>query len=332
MARSGLRADVHPDGLRCFIAECQANGCSAITISGYCWAIWKLLRLIRSKELSSLDWLYDTCCNLDEVARVSRKCGARRKVDTAELTLVGEKLIARARELAGIRAEDVPALVCRHANGELAPGWRHIGWDSVQAFRDGLIFLVGPYAPERRRALVTIELDQINFGQCTIEFTREQTKTKKQSSRLLPAFVMDRIVEWIAIWHSQYQPEHKRLWIAKGGRPLKAEAMYAAVTKASSRVLGFSVSPHDFRDAAATLVVEEAPHRSRLATIILDHTSEQMTRNYTEQANQISASRALVATIARRKEATTRAVRERTQSTTALNPRSKRRQRRKAHS
>lgn len=329
--RHGFPPDLHSDGVKAFVSETHANGRSMITLSGYAWAIWKVMRMIRPGQLAQYEWFFETCCNFAVEAKLTGKTGAHRKVDSAELELAGERLIRAAREIAQIAAADIPDLVARQIRGELSPGDWRLPWQPVQYFRDGLFLLVGAYAPERRRALVSITLDQIDLRACEIVFDPKQIKTKRRSERPLPAFVMDLVIEWIVLWRSQYRPEHQRLWIAKGGRAVKDEAMYAAMTKATKQdwVLGFPVSPHDFRDAAATLTVEEAPQRPRLATIVLGQSSEEMTRNYTEQANQINACRALAATLARTREAVERQVRAMTTSTIALNPRSRRLRRRR---
>jgi integrase len=326
---NGLAADLHPDGMRAFVGQSHADGCTMITISGYAWAIWKVLRIIRPAHLAKYDWLYETCCNLADAAKDTAKIGAHRKVDSAELSIAGERLIAEAREIAGIAGADVASLVSRCVGGELTPSDWQLPWHAVQAFRDGLFLLLGAYAPERRRALVTIALDQIDLQASSIVFNPKQTKTKRPSVRPLPSFVIDLVIEWMVLWRSRYRPEHQMLWIGKGGEAVKDDAMYVAMVKATERVLGFPVSPHDFRDAAATLAVEEEPQRARLATIVLGHASEQMTRNYTEQAHQINACRELAAVLARAREATERKVRAMTTSTIALNPRSRRLRRRR---
>lgn len=326
--KNGLAADLHPDGMRAFVGQSHGDGCTMITISGYAWAIWKVLRIIRPAHLAKYGWLYETCCNLADAAKDTAKIGAHRKVDSSELALAGERLIAEAREMAGIAAADVPSLVGRCVQGELSPGDWQLPWSAVQCFRDGLFLLLGAHAPERRRALVSIRPDQIDLQTCEIIFDPKQIKTKRRSDWPLPAFVMDFVIEWMVLWRSRYRPGHQMLWIAKGGGAVKDEAMYAAMVKATKRILGFPVSPHDFRDAAATLTVEEAPQRPRLASIVLGHSSEQMTRNYTEQANQINACRTLAAILARRREAVERQVRAITTSTIALNPTSRRLRRR----
>jgi integrase len=323
-AKNGLAADLHPEGVRAFVRQSHADGCSMITISGYAWAIWKVLRMTRPAQLAQYEWFYETCCKFADHAKITGKIGAHRKVDSADLAVAGERLIHAAREMAGIAAADIPDLVARSIRGELLAGDRRLPWLALQYFRDGLFLLVGAYAPERRRALVSITLDQIDLQACEIVFDPRQIKTKRRSDRPLPAFVMDLVIEWIILWRSQYRPGHQMLWIAKGGKAVKDEAMYAAMVKATKRVLGFPVSPHDFRDAAATLTVEEAPQRPRLATIMLGHSSEEMTRNYTEQANQITACRKLAGALARTREAVAQEVRSMTTSTIALNPRSQR--------
>jgi integrase len=327
--RNGLQPDLHSDGVRVFIGECQAAGCSVITIAGYVRALWKIATLIRSASLSSLEWLRTTCLNLEAVANTTQKTGAKRKVDSAELALAGEQLITEARQMVGIEVEKIPDLLKSALRAGVMTSMGRAPWQAIQRFRDGLFVLVGAYAPERRRALTTISIDQINLRDGLIEFEPDQIKTKRRSTRPLPAHVVDHIVEWMVLWRPLLNPSHRMLWIAESSTAPCAETLYAAMTKATRRILGFSVSPHDFRDAAATLVVENAPQRSRLATIVLDHRSEQMTRNYTEQANQIVASRALAATLTRTKQTVEKQVRAMTRSTIALNPRSRRFRRRR---
>jgi integrase len=326
MARSGLRADLYSDGVKAFIAECQKAECTVITIAGYIWALWKVAGLIRPGSLASLEWLLTTCRNLETVARASQKTGAHRKVDSAELALAGERLIAEARLMVGMQTDDLPELVRAALRAGPTVSMPRATWRAIQLFRDGLFLMVGAYAPERRRALATISIDQINLRDGVIDFEPAQIKTKRPSIRPLPAHVVDHIVEWMMLWRPLRNPSHRMLWIASSGAAPCGETLYAAMTKATRRkeVLGFPVSPHDFRDAAATLVVENAPERSRLATIVLDHRSEEMTRNYTEQANQIIASRQLAATLARTRKTVERHVRAMTSSTIALNPRSRR--------
>src|SRR3546814_15725608 len=67
--------------------------------------------------------------------------------------------------------------------------------------------------------------------------------------------------------------------------------MYAAMRKLTREKLGVAVSPHRFRDAAATYFVQEMPELATLARVVLNHASESMTRNYRTTAKQLTASR-----------------------------------------
>src|SRR3546814_949626 len=67
--------------------------------------------------------------------------------------------------------------------------------------------------------------------------------------------------------------------------------MYAAMRKLTREKLGVAVSPHRFRDAAATYFVQEMPELATLDRVVLNHASESMTRNYRTTAKQLTAYR-----------------------------------------
>jgi hypothetical protein len=67
--------------------------------------------------------------------------------------------------------------------------------------------------------------------------------------------------------------------------------MYAAMRKLTREKLGVAVTPHRFRDAAATYFVQEMPELATLARVVLNHASESMTRHYRTTARQLTASR-----------------------------------------
>jgi hypothetical protein len=186
MAREGLRPDLHSDGVKAFIAECQEEKCTIITIAGYIWALWKVATVVRPSTRDSLGWLLTTCRNIEAIATTSQKTGAHRKVDSAELALAGERLIAEAREVVGIKTDDLAELVRLALRAGPASALPGATWRAIQLFRDGLFLLVGAYAPERRRALTTISIDQINLRDGIIEFEPAQIKTKRASPRPLP--------------------------------------------------------------------------------------------------------------------------------------------------
>jgi hypothetical protein len=322
--RNDHRPELCSDAVRAFVLECERGGCGIVTISGYLWAIWKVLGQVSGDTRP--EWLLETCLTFDQAAKETVPQGAGRKVDSAEIVLAGKRLILEARAMAGVAGRAVGEIPVDQDAPSEAVGRDVIPWEAVQSFRDGLFLLIGAFAPERLRALTDIRIPQIDMVTGVIAFIPRQIKMKRHSPRVLPAPVLALLQEWLDIWRPGHADEHDCLWIAKGGRAPTNAAMYAAMRTATGRpeILGQVLTPHQLRDAAATLIVEDCPAMASLASIVLDHRDRRMTRAYTLQANQIVASRALSQAISRRSEETLRKVRSATRSTIALNPTSRR--------
>src|SRR3546814_6320560 len=107
----------------------------------------------------------------------------------------------------------------------------------------------------------------------------------------MPETVRAVISVWIDNYRALYASEHDYLFIARNGGPVRPGTMYAAMRKLTREKLGVAVSPHRFRDAAATYFVQEMPELATLARVVLNHASESMTRNYRKTAKQLTASR-----------------------------------------
>jgi integrase len=122
-------------------------------------------------------------------------------------------------------------------------------------------------------------------------------KTGEASQRTIPKVV----AEATRVWRDHYRAahvdadnDHQGFWIAKGSGAVRPTTMAAAMRTATKARLGVAVSPpHRLRDASATFVVEGMPEHAPLASTLLRHRSEAMTREYTETAAQIDASRRL---------------------------------------
>lgn len=286
-------------GLKAFIKDCELRGCCPRTIAGYTWDLTKLSAKLWPSR--NRDWLFKTCTALDRVARRTAKRKLGRIADSAEIRMMAERLLAKARDL-GPKG----------------------GWEAILLYRDGLFALLGAYDPERRRALATIRLDQIDFDECVIRFDAEQIKTGEPSIRHLPPNLVEDLKEWIDVWRRQANAKHGMLWVKKGGGPVGDAALAVAFGNATERELGIRLSPHRLRDGAATLIVEDSPNSVPIARHVLGHKSEHMIQEYTETANQIEAGRQYGAAIDATWELVERRVRQATRSTVALNPCSKR--------
>lgn len=267
MARRDGHTEIRPSTVREWVREAEARECSARTIAGYMWALYKIQPILFDQRP---EWLSRTCLRIDRIAEMTPKQKTRRFVSAEAILQFGLETVARARQLDPSR------------------------WKNCQLFRDGLILLFGIYGPERLRALASVTLDDIDLQRYLATYPSSATKNATVSHRLIPSAVGKLVREWIDCWrqwHVRDQGE-RQLWIGYGGRGLGAPALTIAMKNLTSTApWGFAITPHRFRDAAATLLVEENPQVARLATIILGHTSERMTREYTEKARQVEASR-----------------------------------------
>jgi len=169
--------------------------------------------------------------------------------------------------------------------------WSATTWPATQLFRDGLFLLLGLMCPERRRALESLRVSQVDLAGRRIVFDARQIKTSEARERELPPELAMAIEVWLEKWRGRYAPTHDGLWIATGGKPVGSGTLYAAMRTLTQDRLGVGLSPHRLRDLAATFVVETAPERAALASAMLAHKSMSMTQKYTLTASQIEASR-----------------------------------------
>lgn len=292
----GLPPAVTPGGVRVFIRGRESAGCTPRTISGYVWAVLKVTRLLHPHD--DRMWLADTAHRIEMAARRTPKKKNAKVVDAAALSRLGKTLIAKARQLGP-----------------------HAGWPAIQTYRDGLWLCLGVCAPERRRALATIKLGDIDLAARCIYFGPDDTKSRINSVREITHEVAEALAEWITVYRAVYEPAHDRLWIARGGAPACDSTLYIAMRKATATLVEGGTSPHRFRDGAATLLVEAGPEHAPLATTILTQSSERMTREYTETARRLEASRQVADILEAAESETRKDARTVTRSEIALSPR-----------
>ena len=72
---------------------------------------------------------------------------------------------------------------------------------------------------------------------------------------------------------------------------MSRNGVYDRITKLTVKNLGRSISPHLFRDCAATSIAIEDPSHVRIAASLLGHRRFATTERFYIQANNIEASR-----------------------------------------
>ena len=209
------------------------------------------------------------------------------------------------RIAARVRARHVPVRVKNHIvlTDELA----QLGFDlmisadelqDIEAavrFRDGLMIALLAYVPLRRKNFTRLALGHSlvrRQGRWFIQLTPEETKTHAWFELALP----EALEPWLGRYLGNYrprllartgrwqQPAGDALWVSSHGSPITEIALYDRIRRRTSERFGAGVSPHLFRDAAASTLATEAPLHVRIAAPLLGHRSFQTTEKYYRQA------------------------------------------------
>lgn len=270
--QKGLAEDLCPDGLQQFIRSAESRDCSAITISGYLWSLWKVATIVRDVSSGDLDWLLTTAKRIGAVGKQTRKRKADRYLSAEILLDLAISTMCKAAPESG-------------------------RWSEVQAYRDGLFLGFACVCPERLRSLEAIRLNWVNDDFSCVKFPAEFQKTGENSTRIVPALLRPELARWITEIRPTVVGDHDLLWVAKGGGPLGFAAIQAAMRNLTKPASGIALTPHRLRDAAATFIVEELTDKAGLAARILNHRDPNSARHYTESAAGLTASRKVGALI-----------------------------------
>lgn len=258
------------------------------TLHGYIHQLIEVAKVVYPERIKSgeMDWLYKTRSNLFQIAVGTLKRRHDLLVSAIDLLWVAHSALIEARELSG--------------------------WKGAQRYRTGMFILLGLYVPERRRALSSLQLDQIDLEGGAIHFDASQIKTRQDHSWCIPAGVVVVLRSWCEEWRPTYVREGaSALFISARGMPVVDATLYAAMRQLCSEKLGVPVSPHILRHASATTLLEREPERADLVTLLLRHNSPRTRDEYTERANAILASRKANDTIRMAGETAARKVRTR---------------------
>lgn len=164
-------------------------------------------------------------------------------------------------------------------------------------FRDGLILAILSLWPIRRRSLAALTLGSHvrHLGGDRIELLLlpEDTKSHRMESWRVPSILLPSLDTYLDKVRPRFlgKRSHDSLWVGKRGNPLDAVAIYGLVRRRTENAYGQSMSPHDFRRAAATFLAMEAPELVGLTAGILQHTNPETSMRHYNLARGVSASR-----------------------------------------
>jgi integrase/recombinase XerD len=182
--------------------------------------------------------------------------------------------------------------------------------DAVR-YRDGLIIALWAHVPLRHKNFAAIEIGRNLIKEedsWIIVIPPEETKTKTYIDFQIPASLRDPFSAYLKRVRPRMlrQPGCKSLWVSPKGGPLSYSAMGPVVTRHTTERLGIRITPHDVRDAAATMWAIAAPEHVGISRDLLAHADLRTTTKYYNRAKGIEASRAHGRVIAQLRQSTRR--------------------------
>jgi site-specific recombinase XerD len=173
-----------------------------------------------------------------------------------------------------------------------------------QRFRDGLIIALLAARPIRLKNLAAIEIGRhlVRVDETFwLRFDAEEVKNRRSIEAPIPG-ALTPYLERYCVTHRPIllgtaTPDH--LWISRFGRPLAAGTIRHHVTARTREAFGQALSPHLFRDCAATSVAIEDPHHVRIAASILGHHSLSTTQRFYDQSRMLVAGRCYQSTMSK---------------------------------
>jgi integrase len=175
-------------------------------------------------------------------------------------------------------------------------------------YRDGLMLAVSAFVPLRRKNLAALEVGRhlVREGDdWFVIIPHAETKTRTPIEFPVPELLKPYLDFYLDVVRPRMlrDPTCTALWVSANGGVL-VYGVFGQIFSRFSRRLGFRITPHDVRDAAATTWALAAPDKIGVARDLLAHADLRTTIKYYNRARGIEASRAYRQVIAemRRKQ------------------------------
>ena len=221
--------------------------------------------------------------------------------DWSWLKAFNARLYAAAPALAPIRPV-ITSLQLLELGQKLMDGCKQASDTSITLrnairYRDGFMFALLAFIPIRRKNFAALEIGRhlIREGDdWFIIIPRSETKTRVPIEFSIP----DLLKSYLALYLEIIRPRMLRhtscaaLWLNPYGGALSYTAIWLVFNRHSKTRLGFHITPHDARDAAATTWALSAPNQIGVARDLLSHSDLRTTTKHYNRARGIEASRA----------------------------------------
>jgi integrase len=163
-------------------------------------------------------------------------------------------------------------------------------------FRDGLIIALLAARPLRIKNFATLRLGRhirTPSSGYFIDIPGEETK----SGRPFETFVPEDLCPWFSIYLKEYRPrllsgrQSDYLWVHTTGHAYQPVALSQRISKLTERMLGVAISPHLFRDCAATTIATDDPEHVLTIAPFLGHSNLRTAEDHYIHAQGLEANR-----------------------------------------
>ena len=173
----------------------------------------------------------------------------------------------------------------------------------AEQFRDGLMIAMLAEAPMRRAGFAALCLGEHVIkiaGRWRIYLQSDMVKTRMEQDFDLSEELGGFVDEYLLTFRPAFAnvDQHSGMW-PYGDRPMTDKMVRRYISKHTKERLGFAVSPHGFRRAAATYMAAADPQNVRAVKDLLGHRSFAMTeKHYVDAASSRMAGGTLATIIA----------------------------------
>ena len=171
-----------------------------------------------------------------------------------------------------------------------------------------MTLLLLTHLPLRRKNFTALTLGEslvFRQGQWFVTLTPAQTKTHAHFEASLHQGLVPWLENYLAIhrpvllaqtgrWHKD---AGDLLWISSHGSSMADIAIYDRVSRLTKSAFGESISPHRFRDMAASTIASHAPEHIHAAAPLLGHATLRTTEKYYRQARAQEGQKRYISTI-----------------------------------
>jgi integrase len=172
--------------------------------------------------------------------------------------------------------------------------------DQAVRLRDGAMICLLALMPMRRRALSELSLGtslRIEATQMVICLDGSMTKNGRPWEAAVPDAVYEVLKLYLergrSVLSARGSSDPEALWLGREGAPLGVNQFTRAINNRTRDLLGVAISPHLFRDAAATTLARTDAASARLIKPILGHATERVAEEHYIRADTIEAGRKL---------------------------------------